>query len=348
MNRASLTRLPKVVLHDHLDGGLRPQTVLELGEACGYDGLPSGDAASLGRWFFQGRSRSLERYLESFRPTVAVMQTAEALERVAYEAVVDLAADGAVYAEIRFAPMLHRRGGLTPSQVLDAVLAGSAAGRRRTGIAAFVIVAAMRQDDDSEEVARVAAGFVGRGVVGFDLAGPEAGYPTSRHRVACRLAESGGLRLTLHAGEGAGVDSIADALGCGAERLGHGARLVEDLTVRDGQVVGTGAVAEGVRARGITLEVCPSSNVHTRAFPSIGAHPVGLLHRAGFGVTLNTDNRLMSNTSMSEEFALVMVHHGFTLADLRTATLRAVAAAFCDAATREEVRERVLAGYPST
>jgi len=348
MDQATLHRLPKVVLHDHLDGGLRPETVLDLAAAVGYEGLPASDADSLRRWFYQGESRSLTAYLEAFRQAVAVMQDGEALERVACEAVLDLAADGAVYAEVRFAPTLHGARGLSSSRVIDAVLAGLAMGRRATGIAAFLIVDALRQDRDSEEVAAVAAGYAARGVVAFDLAGPEEGFPASGHRAACRIARAAGLHLTIHAGEAAGVASIADALGCGAERLGHGVRLVEDMTVREGRVVGMGAVAERVRSAGIALEVCPSSNVHTRAFPTIEEHPLGLLHRAGFAVTLNTDNRLMSDTSMTKEFGLAAAHHGFTVADLRAATLRAVDASFCDAQTREEVRERVLAGYPAS
>ena len=347
MDEATLRRLPKVVLHDHLDGGLRPQTVLDLAEASGYRGLPTSDPAGLRRWFYQGESRSLPAYLEAFRQTVAVMQDREALERVACEAVLDLAADGAVYAEIRFAPMLHCERGLAPAQVIDAVLAGLALGSRRTGIAACLIVAALRQDPGSEEVAAAAAGYAGRGVVAFDLVGPEEGFPASAHRAACRVARDAGLHLTLHAGEAAGVASIADALGCGAERLGHGVRLVDDMTVRGGRVVGMGAVAERVRSAGIALEVCPSSNVHTRAFPTIEEHPVGLLHRCGFAVTINTDNRLMSDTSMTGEFALAAAYQGFAVADLRAVTLRAVDAAFCDEAAREETRERVLAGYPS-
>jgi adenosine deaminase len=275
------------------------------------------------------------------------MQTAPALERVAHEAVLDLAADGAVYAELRFAPMLHLAGGLAPNQVMDAVLAGCASGRRRTGIAVFVIACALRHHDDSGAVAALAARFAGRGVVGFDLAGPEAGFPASGHRAACRAATRGGLRLTLHAGEGAGVESMADALGCGAERFGHGVRLIEDLTVRDGRVVGMGPVASQLHARGLALEVCPTSNLHTGTFPSIEAHPVGVLHRAGFAVTLSPDNRLMSGTSMTAEFDQVVAHHGFTIEDLRTVSLRAAEAAFCDPGTRAEVRERVLAGYPA-
>jgi adenosine deaminase len=347
MDRESLRPLPKVVLHDHLDGGLRPETVVDLAQAVGYEGLPTTDPAALGRWFFQGESRSLPRYLEAFSRTVAVMQTREALERVSSEAVFDLAADGAVYAELRFAPMLHRERGLTLSQVLDAVLCGLSRGSRQAGLPALLIVGALRQHPGSEEVARAAVAFAGRGVVAFDLAGPEEGYPASQHRDACRLAQGGGLHLTLHAGEAAGVASVADALGCGAERLGHGVRVVEDVTVRADRVVGMGAVAERVRSAGIVLEVCPSSNVHTRAFPSIAEHPIGLLHRAGFAVTINTDNRLMSDTSMTREFALVAQYQRFSIADLRIASLRAVDAAFCDPATREETRERVLAGYPS-
>jgi adenosine deaminase len=337
MDRLFLGRLPKVVLHDHLDGGLRPASILELAAEAGYEHLPAGDSAGLERWFFQGQSATLERYLEAFAHTVAVMQTREALARVAEEAVLDLAADGAVYAEIRFAPTLHLQGGLAPEQVMDAVLAGCAAGRRHTGIPAFVIACALRHWDDSALVAEVAC----------DLAGPEAGYPASGHRAACRTAAAGGLRLTLHAGEGAGVGSVADALGCGAERLGHGVRLAEDLKVRDGRVTGMGPVAARAHGGGIPLEVCPSSNLHTGTFPTAAEHPVGLLHRAGFAVTLSPDNRLMSGTSMTAEFAFVVAHHGFTVADLRAVTLRAVEAAFCDDATRREVRERVLAGYPS-
>ncbi len=348
MDRAILQRLPKVVLHDHLDGGLRPATILELAREQGYRGLPADDVPGLARWFFQAESATLVRYLEAFGQTLAVMQTAEAIERVAREAVVDLAADGAVYAELRFAPMLHLRQGLTPEQVVTAVLAGLAAGSRSTGVPALAIICALRQDDDSDAVAALAAGFAGRGVVAFDLAGPEAGFPASRHRAACRAAVLGGLHLTLHAGEAAGVESIADALGCGAERLGHGVRLVDDLTVREGRVAGMGPVAAQVHARGVPLEVCPSSNLHTGAFPSAAQHPVGLLHRAGFAVTLNPDNRLMSGTSMTNEFALVAEHQGFGLPDFKTVTLRAAEAAFCDAATRAEVRERVLAGYPAS
>jgi len=345
MDLELLRSLPKAVLHDHLDGGLRPDTVLELAEAAGYEGLPAAAADDLARWFYRGDSASLPEYLEAFDQTLAVMQTAGALERVASEAIVDLAADGVVYAEIRFAPMLHRVRGLTPEEVLDAVLVGIRSGAEAAGIDAGVIVAAMRQDDDSAEVARVAASFRDRGVVAFDLAGPEAGFPASLHREACRLAGDGGLQISLHAGEGDGVPSIAAALECGAERLGHGVRIAEDVAWEDGTAVRLGPVAASVRDRHIALELCPTSNLDTKTYPSIEEHPVGRMHRAGFTVTLNTDNRLMSDTSMSREFSLAIEHHGFTAADLRTVTLQAVAAAFCSEETRSRLRERVEDGY---
>jgi adenosine deaminase len=345
MKDQGLETLPKVVLHDHLDGGLRPQTVLELAEEAGYDGLPASDPDSLQRWFYQANATSLGAYLEAFRQTLAVMQTATALERAAYEAVLDLAADGAVYAEIRFAPMLHCERGLTPDAVLDAVICGLTSGTDATGMPAFVIVDAMRQQSNSLEVARLAASFKESGIVGFDLAGPEAGFPASAHAQACRAAVDAGLHLTLHAGEGTGVDGVADALGCGAERLGHGIRIVEDTTVEAGDLVTLGPVAAAVRSQKIVLEICPSSNVHTGAVNSIEEHPIGLLHRAGFAVTLNTDNRLMSATSMSKEYRLVKQHHGFTIEDLHTVTRTAAAAAFCDDHTRREILERVEAGY---
>ncbi len=345
MRDLDLEALPKVVLHDHLDGGLRPETVLELAEEVGYTGLPTSNPDSLRRWFHQGNGASLQAYLEAFRQTLAVMQTSTALDRVAHEAVVDLAADGGVYAEIRFAPMLHCEKGLTPDAVLDAVLCGLASGTDATGMPAFVIVVAMRQHTDSLDVARLAASFRHNGVVGFDLAGPEAGYPASMHAAACRAAIDAGLHLTLHAGEGAGVDSLADALGCGPERLGHGVRVIEDALVAGGELTQLGPVAAALKAQGIVLEICPSSNVQTGAVASLEDHPVGLLYRAGFAVTLNTDNRLMSGTSMSREFDLVMRHHGFTVDDLHAVTRTAAASAFCEEHTRREVLERVEAGY---
>lgn len=337
--------LPKVLLHDHLDGGLRPGTVLSLAGEHGYGGLPHQDVDALASWFDQADSGSLVGYLAAFDETIAVMQTPEALERVAREAVEDLAADGVVYAEIRFAPSLHCREGLSRAEVIDAVLVGLATGEEATGTVARVIVDAMRQDHDSEEVARVAADYAGMGVVGFDLAGPEAGFPAAAHAAALAIAGSAGLHITVHAGEADGPASVADALDSGAERIGHGVRIVDDVVVREGKIVDLGPTARRVVDGGTPLEVCPYSNLHTRTVPTAAAHPVGMLHRAGFTVTLNTDNRLMSNTTMSKEFSLASDLLGFSQDDLRAVTLNAVEAAFCDEETRTAVTDRVLAGY---
>jgi adenosine deaminase len=346
VNRSDLAGLPKVVLHEHLDGGLRPATVIELARETGYRELPTTDPDDLAVWFDQGESGSLERYLEAFRHTVAVMQTPEALERVAAEAVEDLAADGVVYAELRFAPSLHMERGLGRRRIIEAVLAGLR--REPEGCDTALIVDAMRQDDDSDEVVAAALESAADLLVGFDLAGPEAGFPASRHLSACRTAREGGLGITIHAGEGAGPESIADALDCGAERIGHGVRIVEDLGVTGGAVTRIGPIARRLLEDRIPLEVCPTSNVHTRAFPSLAAHPVGLLHRAGFVVTLNTDNRLMSRTSMTDEWEAVVRHHGFGLDDLRAVTDHAVAAAFCGDDVRRRVAAAVDAGFSRT
>ncbi len=230
-------------------------------------------------------------------------------------------------------------------QVIEAVLEGLAAGEEATGTVARVIIDAMRQEDDSGEVAAAAAGFAGRGVVGFDLAGPEAGFPASVHRPALDAARAAGLRLTIHAGEADGPASIADAVDSGAERLGHGVRVIDDAVVDDGRIVELGPIARRVHEEGIALETCPSSNLHTRAVLSYEAHPAGMLLAAGFRVTLNTDNRLMSHTSMTQEFEVSRDHIGFEIGDLRAATEDAVAAAFCDEATRAAVARRVAAGY---
>ncbi len=342
-----IATLPKVVLHDHLDGGLRPSTVIALAAAVGYLDLPSLDERALAAWFDQSNSVSLVDYLAAFEQTVSVMQTPAALERVARESVEDHAADGVVYAEIRFAPSLHLREGLTRSRVIQAVLDGLAEGEASTGTVARVIIDAMRQENDSVEVAAAAADFAGRGVVGFDLAGPEAGFPASAHREALAIVRKSGLHLTIHAGEGAGPASISDALDAGAERLGHGVRIVEDVVVNEGQIVEFGPVARRVREDGIPLELCPYSNFHTGAVPPGSPHPARMLLRAGFDVTLNPDNRLMSRTSMSREFALARSGMGFSDDELRAVTDHAVQAAFCDERARRSVAAAVAARYAS-
>lgn len=342
-----LRSLPKILLHDHLDGGLRPSTVVDLADRIGYDALPDRDVAALTRWFHQGGSASLERYLEAFTHTFGVMQDPAALRRVVYEAGEDLAADGVVYAEIRFGPSLHLARGMDRHDVIAAVLEGAREAEHDFGLPIRIIVDALRHDSDSVEVARSAVEFAGQGVVAFDLAGPEAGHPPADFAEAISVARDGGLHLTIHAGEGDGVDSIANALAMGAERIGHGARIIEDVEVVNGEITSLGPVAREVHDRGIPLEICPTSNLHTSMYPDAAAHPLGLLHRAGFCVTLNTDNRLMSGISLTDEFTLAATHHGFGPGDFEAVTRRALGAAFCDEETRERIAARVDLGYAS-
>ena len=337
---------PSVLLHDHLDGGLRPQTVLELAEEHEHPGLPSETAQGLAAWFDQSDSGSLTKYLEAFTHTIGVMQNAEAIERVAYEAALDLSADGVVYAEIRFCPALHTVGGINPRRVVEAAASGLANGARETGLRWGIIVDALRNRDDSLEMARLAAETRHLGVVGFDLAGPEAGHPPQDHLAAFRLARAQGLRLTIHAGEHAGRDGVAFMAAamdlCGAERLGHGVELINDCVVRDGEIVELGRVARRIRERRIALEMCPASNLATGGLEP-EAHPVGALYRAGFNVTLSTDNRLMSTIAMSDEFDFVSKYHGFETLDLARTTWRSLDAAFCPWEAKVELWEDVIA-----
>ncbi len=341
----SIRRAPKVLLHDHLDGGLRPQTVLELADEAGYRDLPVGDAGSLGRWFRQAAdSGSLVRYLETFTHTVGVMQRPEAVRRVARECALDLAADGVVHAEVRMAPELLTAGGTPIDEAVEAILDGFAAGSADaaaagTPITVGALLCAMRQADRWEEVAGLVVRYRDAGVVGFDLAGPEIGFPPDRHPEAIALLDRAGAHRTIHAGEAAGVDSIRAALdGARAERLGHGVRIADEVP-GEGPL---GPLAQRVRDEQVPLEVAPSSNVQTGAFPSIAAHPVGRLHRLGFAVTVNTDNRLMSGVSVTSELTDVAAAHGWGWDDLQTVTERALAAAFLDDAERARLLDEVV------
>lgn len=342
---SDLRSLPKVVLHDHLDGGIRPQTAIDLAPTVGYPDLPSTDPIELANALYQGQALSLEEYLAAFKHTFGVMQTPEGMRRVAFECVEDLAAEGVVYAEVRFAPSLHLRAGMTRGEVIEAVLGGFADGEDAFGVPVRAIVDVMRQDSDSMDVAAAAVAFAGRGVVAIDLAGPEEGNPAGVHAAAIEYARDGGLHVTIHAGEGAGVPSIAGALAVGAERIGHGARIIEDTQGPAGDIISMGVVATEVHERRIPLELCPTSNLHTKMYPSADDHPFGALYRAGFVTTVNTDNRLMSGITMTDEFEVLERHHGFTETDFRAITINAVEAAFCDDETRLRVRNRVEAGY---
>jgi len=346
----TIRRAPKVLLHDHLDGGLRPRTVIELAAEIGYRELPTTDPDELASWFTSGADRkSLELYLEGFRHTVAVMQSRDAIERVAAECVEDLAADGVVYAEVRMAPELLTEGGLSLDEVTEAMLAGFRRGSEGRPITVGLIITAMRQAARSVEIAELAVRHRDEGVVGFDIAGPEAGYPPTRHLDAFHLIARENFHFTIHAGEGFGLPSIWEALQwCGAERLGHGVRIVDDITVRPDGRVALGRLAAYVRDRRVPLEMCPTSNVHTGASPSIEEHPIDLLRRLRFRVTVNTDNRLMSGITLSSEFATLHRTFGIGLGDLEWLTLNAMKSAFWSFDGRLRIiNEQIKPGFAS-
>ena len=345
----TIARAPKVLLHDHLDGGLRPQTILELADEAGYRELPAADAESLAGWFRQAAdSGSLVRYLETFAHTVGVMQTPEAIHRVARECALDLAADGVVYAEVRFAPELSTAQGLAIEDVVEAMVDGFEVGGREaagagTPIRVGALLCAMRQADRWDEVAGLVVRYRDHGVVGFDLAGPEIGFPPDRIQSAIGVLDGARAHRTIHAGEADGIESIRAALdGAHAERLGHGVRIADEVGA-DGTL---GPLAQRVLDEQVTLEVAPSSNVQTGAYPSLADHPVDRLHRLGFAVTLNTDNRLMSGVSVTSEMAAVAETFGWSWADLQTVTERALRAAFLRQADRNRLlTELVRPGY---
>ncbi|MCA1006354.1 adenosine deaminase [Rhodococcus hoagii] len=330
-----LRSAPKVLLHDHLDGGLRPATVVELADACGYTGLPAETPDELAVWFRDAAdSGSLERYLETFAHTVAVMQTPAGLRRVARECAEDLADDGVVYAEVRFAPEQHLESGLSLDDVVEHVLEGFREGEenaRAEGreIRIGCLLTAMRHAARSREIAELAVRFRDRGVVGFDIAGAEAGYPPSRHLDAFEYMRTCNAHFTIHAGEAFGLPSIHEAIAfCGTDRLGHGVRITDDITVGPDGEMSLGLLANYVRDKRIPLELCPSSNVQTGAVANLEEHPFDLLARLRFRVTVNTDNRLMSDTSMSREMLALVNTFGYGWSDLERFTINAMKSAF--------------------
>jgi adenosine deaminase len=360
-----LAALPKISLHDHLDGGLRPATILELAASAGH-ALPADTADDLAHWFAESaNSGTLERYLETFDHTIAVMQTAEHLHRVAREFVEDLVEDGVVYAEVRWAPEQHLAGGLTLDQAVEAVQAGldeGVANAEDAGAAIRVgqLITAMRQNDRSREIAELAVRHRRAGAVGFDIAGPETGFPPARFTEAFTWLAAQHFPVTVHAGESDGVDSIRDALLNGrALRLGHGVRIADDITVEfdavdengervgeDSALVDLGETAAWVRDRGIALEVCPSSNLQTGAVESYGGtvstHPIDMLHQLGFRVTINPDNRLMSGVSLTDELYLLAEVFGYSLEELLDFQLNAAEAAFLPLEEREALAELLV------
>src|SRR5580693_3647527 len=330
LDRGLLKTIPKVLLHEHLDGVLRPRTVIDLARRAGYKELPSEDPEELARWFHQGANQgSLPKYLEGFAHTIAVMQSEEALERVAYEQAEDLSRDGVVYFETRFAPVFHTRKGLSHQQVVSAVLKGLERGRKEFGISSGLIICAMRNMDVSLEMAELAVDFRERGVVGFDLAVEKGGQPPKKHVDAFHYIQRQNFNITIHAGEGYGKESIWQAIQyCGAHRIGHGTRLIEDIAVVDGKAVKLGDLAQYVLDKRIPLEICLISNVHTGAAKSLAEHPFKILFQEKFRVTLNTDNRLMSRTSMTQEFEAAADTFGLTLDDFEKITINAMKSAF--------------------
>ncbi len=343
----SIRRAPKVLLHDHLDGGLRPTTVIELAAEAGHE-LPTTDPAELQAWFTEGANRrDLDLYLQPFEHTVACMQTREHIERVAAECVEDLAADGVVYAEVRMAPELCIDKGLTPDDAVEAMLAGFDRASAGRPIEVGLIVTAMRHAARSTEIAEVALRHRDQGVVGFDIAGSESGNPPSRHLDAFRIVAQANSHITIHAGEAFGLPSIWEALQiCGAERLGHGVRIIDDITVEPDGSVALGRLASFVRDRRVPLEMCPTSNVHTGVCDTIAEHPIGLLRDLRFRVTVNTDNRLMSNTSMTGELLQLHEAFGWGWDDFEWLTINAMKSSFWPFDQRLRIiNEQIKPGY---
>ncbi|WP_282702350.1 adenosine deaminase [Streptomyces sp. CC219B] len=342
-----IRRLPKAVLHDHLDGGLRPATVVELAETVGH-ALPTTDPDELAAWYFEAaNSGDLVRYIATFEHTLAVMQTREGLLRTAEEYVLDLAADGVVYGEVRYAPELNTNGGLSLAEVVETVQEGLAAGMAKaaaagTPVRVGTLLCGMRMFDRVREAADLAVAFRDAGVVGFDIAGAEAGFPAADHLAAFEHLRRESVPFTIHAGEADGLSSIHQALQiCGAQRLGHGVRITDDIV--DGKL---GRLAGWVRDRRIALEMCPTSNLQTGAATSIAEHPITALKDLGFRVTLNTDNRLVSGTTMTREMSLLVDEAGWTVEDLRTVTVNALKSAFIPFDERKAlIEDVVLPGY---
>ncbi|MYE57681.1 MAG: adenosine deaminase [Acidimicrobiaceae bacterium] len=339
-----IRRAPKVVLHDHLDGGLRASTIVELASETGYRNLPTTDPEQLAAWMRRGANRKdLTLYLETFAHTVGVMQTADAICRVARECAEDLAADGVVYAEVRFAPELHTERGLTLDDAIEAVLEGFTQGSNGTPLTIRAICTALRHLHRSAEVAEAAVRWRDRGVVAFDIAGPEDGFPPDDHLEAFQYCQRENFHITIHAGEAYGPRSIWKALQfCGAERLGHGIRIVEDIVTGDDGDRTLGRLAHYIRDRRIPLEICPTSNVNTGVFASVADHPIDMLVQLRFRVTVNTDNRLMSNVSMTSEMAALADTFGYDWARLRWLTVNAMKSSFLPFRERLQIIEGVI------
>ncbi len=335
-----LRRLPKVLLHEHLDGGLRPATLLELLRERGID-APAATPSGLSGWMLAGANAgSLVEYLRGFALTVAAMATPRAMERVAFEAAEDAWLDGCVLAEFRIAPILFEEHGVSMDAATEALLAGLRRATTATGMPTGLIVCGMRQQAEADVArsAEVALRYRDDGVVGFDLAGPEAGFPASLHAPALARLRDGGVALTLHAGEADRAERVLEAADLGAVRIGHGVRLADAIGSPDRRYL-----VDAVRERGLHLEVCPTSNVHTGAATSIATHPIGALWRAGVGLSYHTDNRLMSCVSMTDEATRLVDEAGFRVDDLLAMASLAARASFLPEPAREAAAAAIAA-----
>ena len=343
-----IKRLPKALLHDHLDGGLRPETIIEIAQKIGYKKLPTQDPKKLAEWFEEScNSHSLVRYLETFSHTIAVMQTQEAIIQVARECAIDLARDGVVYAEVRGAPELFTEQGLSIDQVVEATIEGykqgvAEAAKEGNKIRVESLLCGMRQNNRSQEAAVAVVKYRNKGVVGFDIAGPEDGFPPTNQIDTFGYLRKENAHFTIHAGEAYGLPSIWEAIQiCGAERLGHGVRIVDDIDF-SGDKPKLGLLASYVRDRRIPLELCPTSNLQTGAAKTYAEHPIGVLSKLRFRVTLNTDNRLMSNTSMSHEMSQCVKSFDWKFVDLQRVTVNALKSSFIPFEERLEIIEKVV------
>jgi adenosine deaminase len=343
-----IKRVPKALLHDHLDGGLRPETIIEIAQQIGYKKLPTNDPKKLADWFEEScNSHSLVRYLETFSHTIAVMQSKEAIIRVSRECAIDLARDGVVYAEVRGAPELFTEQGLSLDQVVEATLEGykqgmAEAAREGNKIRVESLLCGMRQNNRSQEAAAAVVKYRDKGVVGFDIAGPEDGFPPTNQLETFEYLRKENAHFTIHAGEAYGLPSIWEAIQiCGAERLGHGVRIIDDIDF-SGDKPKLGPLASYVRDRRIPLELCPTSNLQTGAAKTYSEHPIGMLAKLRFRVTLNTDNRLMSRTSMSNEMSECVKSFGWKFADLQRVTVNALKSSFIPFEERLEIIEKVV------
>ena len=343
-----IARAPKVLLHDHLDCGLRPQTMIDHALASGYTKLPSYHQDELAKWFVDAcSSGTLELYLETFEHTISAMQTEDEIIRVARECVMDLAEDGVVYAEVRGAPELFTRKGLSLDQVIEATVEGHKQGMaevKTTGreIRVEVLLCALRQNKFSNEVAQKVVKYKGRGVVGFDIAGPEAGFPPTDHIKAFDYLRANGAHFTIHAGEAFGVESIELAVrNCHAERIGHGIRLIDDIDFSSGSPV-LGSLAQEILDRQICLEMAPTSNLQTGGAASYETHQIGVMKRLGFNVTINTDNRLMSATSMIREVTEISRGYSWKIDDLHDLARNGIMSAFISEDEKEDIYNKQI------